>query len=228
MRRQADLLQGAKNLLFPVQCAGCGKWDSELCGDCRRTATRPIVSKIIEDAAGYPSTELLCLGDYAGVLRSIILTAKHDRYRDYSEFLFEAGTHLGRAVGQRLAAVAKQPMLAPLWIVPAPSSHARRRRRAEVVPTIAEGVAEGVQRELVARVVVVPAVALHRGVGGQSGRSAGSRSSARLGGMDLVIAPPRQSVAVVVDDVVTTGTTMRGVLDVLGGHGVLAVALAAA
>jgi predicted amidophosphoribosyltransferase len=113
-------LQGAKNLLFPVQCGGCGKWDSELCEDCRGTATKPIASKIIEDAAGYPTTELLCLGDYAGVLRSIILTAKHDRYRDYSDFLFEAGTHLGRAVGERLAAVAEQPMLTPLVDCPRP------------------------------------------------------------------------------------------------------------
>jgi predicted amidophosphoribosyltransferase len=46
--------------------------------------------------------------------------------------------------------------------------------------------------------------------------------------MDIVIPPPEQSLAVVVDDVVTTGTTMRGVLDALGGHGVMAVALAAA
>ena len=96
------------------------------------------------------------------------------------------------------------------------------------MPTIANGVVEGIRSALVARIDIVPAVGLHRGVGGQSGRSAGSRSRARLGAMDLLIAPPDRSLAVVVDDVVTTGTTLRAVLDALDGHGVLAVSLAAA
>lgn len=156
---------------------------------------------------GILPSRLLCLGDYSGVLRSIILTAKHDRYRDSGDFLFTAGKHLGQAAGERLARLVTLPLLAPVWVVPAPSSHARRRRRAEVVPTIANVVVEGIQ-PLVARIDTVPAVGLHRGVGGQSGRSAGSRSRARLGAMDLLIAPPDRSLAVVVDDVVTNGTTL--------------------
>ena len=46
--------------------------------------------------------------------------------------------------------------------------------------------------------------------------------------LDLIGARVDRSLAVVVDDVVTTGTTLRAVLDALDGHGVLAVSLAAA
>ncbi|WP_099331770.1 competence protein ComF [Actinomyces minihominis] len=222
------MLSSIKNILFPVQCPGCGLWDVEICPQCWEIARAVPVSRFHEDAEGLPETELLCLGSYEGALRSLILTAKHDVNRDLGDFLYAAGETLGTAVGERLKnALAAHPRNA-IWVVPAPSSHARRRRRAEIVPLIASGVANGLERSIGSPVDSVPAVELRRGISGQSGRSAGARSSGRSGAMRLVYQPPHGAMMVVVDDVVTTGATMRAVMGALGPGVVLTSALAAA
>lgn len=217
-------------MLFPVQCAGCGRWDTPLCEECHAVADREVVFRDLEDDRGVPSIELLCLGEYDGELRNLVLAAKHDPYRNMSKFLREAGRTLGVAAGRSLGryfpggvALGEQ-----IWVVPAPSSHARRRKRAEIVPFIASGVAEGMCQELTSRIRVVPAVKLRRGVGSQGGKSAGVRGRGRAGTIFTDLTLPNRTLVVVVDDVVTTGATMRAVCEALDGRVVQAVALAAA
>lgn len=222
--------EGVKNLVFPVQCAGCGKWDTQLCAGCASLASGPVLSKYLDDDHGLPATELLTVGEYDGELRNVILAAKHDPYRDLTGFLTAAGYTLGVAAGDSLAryfpggvALGEQ-----VWVVPAPSSHERRRRRAEIVPVIAQGVAGGLRTRLTTRVRMVAAVRLRRGVRGQDGKSAGVRSRGRAGTVFAEAFPPQGVMVVVVDDVVTTGATMRAVFEALEEKVVLAVSLGAA
>lgn len=222
--------EGMKNLVFPVQCAGCGMWDTQLCEECGGLVEGPILARSLDDDRGLPATELLTLGEYDGELRNMILAAKHDPYRDFSGFLVGAGHTLGVAAGESLAryfpgGVALEEQV---WVVPAPSSHERRRRKAEIVPMIAQGVACGLRTKVTTRVRVVPAVRLRRGVRGQDGKSAGVRGRGRAGTVFTEVALSPGIMVVVVDDVVTTGATMRAVFEALEGKVVLAVALGAA
>lgn len=221
---------GAKNLVFPVQCAGCGKWDTELCTGCAALAKAEILVGALDDDTGLPAIELISLGEYDGELRNIILAAKHDPYRNLSDFTGAAGCTLGEAAGRTLARYFRGgvALKEQIWVVPAPSSHERRRRKAEIVPTIAEGVARGLRTRITTRVRVVPAVRLRRGVRSQGGKSAGVRGRGRVGTIFAEVDPPPGAMVVVVDDVVTTGATMRAVCEALGGHVVMAVALGAA
>lgn len=150
-----------KNLLFPVQCAGCQVWDTELCSACAALATGETTMRALDDIEGRPALEITALGRYEGRLRSIILAAKHDPHRDLSRFLTEAGRNLGEATGRQLAlqlgrgakgSSSLPPFPLRIWVVPAPSSHMRRLQRAEIVPLFAKGVVEGLRAELHAAV----------------------------------------------------------------------------
>lgn len=153
-----------KNLLFPVQCAGCQVWDTELCSACAALATGEPTMRALDDIEGRPALEITALGRYEGRLRSIILAAKHDPHRDLSRFLMEAGRKLGEATGRQLAlqlgrgakgSSSLPPFPLRIWVVPAPSSHMRRLQRAEIVPLFAKGVVEGLRAELHAAVYPV-------------------------------------------------------------------------
>ncbi len=221
-----------KNLLLPVRCAGCGEWDTPMCEECAQLANAEPREGYLEDARGRPEIRIFSLGPYGGHLRNVILAAKHQPHRDLDWFLRAGGITLGKRTGQALVGVCPSLrsswLRAPLWVVPAPPSHARRRRREEVVPQVAAGVALGLRQELTASVPVVRAVALRPGVKGQEGRSAGVRGRSRHGSMRLASAPPREAMVVVVDDVVTTGATLREVASLLGEQVVGAAALAVA
>ncbi len=218
--------QAAKNLLFPIQCAGCGKWDQELCDACGALCHSEVASTVIEDATGIPEVELLSLGSYEGPLRSVILTAKHDPHRDLSDFLFQAGITLGAAAARRIRAVGRWPET--ILVAPAPSSHARRRKRAEIVPIIGLGMVDGLGEGGLRTSLAESTVRLKRRARGQSGLSASERSRGRLGALELGRVVPRNALVVIVDDVVTTGATMRAMVDLLPGQVVIAAALASA
>ncbi len=233
-----------KNLLFPLQCPGCGKWDVAVCSDCARVGRGPATSGTLVDNQGVPDHPLHTLGRYEGALRGLILTAKHQENHALNPFLRQAGITLGAAVAGtftdfdavafRLAAgSAARPAIsspahepAPLWVVPAPSSHARRRSRREIVPLIATSAAVSLSAWLGRPAHTVAAVALQPGLGGQEGRGKEERSAGRLNSMRLAVTPPPGTQIVVVDDVVTTGATVRELVRVLHPHVAAVAALA--
>lgn len=224
-------MRGLIGALLPVQCAGCRAWDEVLCPACRSLAGRPAHVATIDGGRG--PLPLVAMGDYAGSLRHIILAAKHSSRTDLSDFLDEAGARLGAALGGVLG-VAGSPAAAAgslegrascaggavdVWVVPAPSSWRRRLRGRQVALPLARAVA----RALAAgarpgvRVRVVDAVCLRIGATSQSGKAGAQRTVGRMGSMRALAVPGPGVLVVAVDDVVTTGATIREMERVLGG-----------
>lgn len=231
MRGLGALGRGFVGALLPVQCAGCRAWDEVLCPSCRRHAQAEPIPTVVDGARG--DLPALAMGDYVGSLRRIILAAKHSSRTDLSDFLDEAGARLGTALGGVLG-VAGSPAVAvgslegrasssgsavDVWVVPAPSSWRRRLRGRQVALPLARAVA----RALAAgarpgvRVRVVDAVRLRIGATSQSGKAGAQRTVGRMGSMRALAVPPRGVLVVAVDDVVTTGATIREMERVLGG-----------
>ena len=223
--------RGFVGALLPVQCAGCRAWDEVLCPSCRSLASGPAHVASIDGVRG--PLPLVVMGDYDGPLRRIILAAKHSARTDLSDFLDEAGARLGTALGGALgvagspaAAVGSPAGRAPstggavdVWVVPAPSSWKRRLRGRQVALPLARAVA----RALAAgarpgvRVRVVDAVRLRIGATSQSGKAGAQRTVGRMGSMYALAVPGPGVLVVAVDDVVTTGATVREMERVLGG-----------
>ena len=223
--------RGFVGALLPVQCAGCRAWDEVLCPSCRSLASGPAHVASIDGVRG--PLPLVVMGDYDGPLRRIVLAAKHSARTDLSDFLDEAGARLGTVLGGVLgvagspaAAVGSLEGRAPstggavdVWVVPAPSSWKRRLRGRQVALPLARAVA----RALAAgarpgvRVRVVDAVRLRVGATSQSGKAGAQRAVGRMGSMYALAVPGPGVLVVAVDDVVTTGATIREMERVLGG-----------
>ena len=225
------LTGGLIGALLPVQCAGCRAWDEVLCPSCRSLAAGPAHVASIDGARG--PLPLVATGDYDGPLRRIVLAAKHSARTDVTDFVDEAGARLGTALGGVLG-VAGSPAGAvgslegraastgsavEVWVVPAPSSWKRRLRGRQVALPLARAVA----RALAAgarpgvRVRVVDAVRLRIGATSQSGKAGAQRTVGRMGSMRALAVPGPGVCVVAVDDVVTTGATVREMERVLGG-----------
>ena len=230
-RRVRGLTRGLIGAVLPVQCAGCRAWDEVLCPSCRSLASSPAHMASIDGARG--PLPLVAMGDYDGPLRRIILAAKHSARTDVTDFLDEAGSRLGASLASVLG-VAGSPAAAvgslegrvtptgsavDVWVVPAPSSWKRRLRGRQVALPLARAVA----RALAAgarpgvRVRVVDAARLRVGATSQSGKAGAQRTVGRMGSMRALAVPGPGVRVVAVDDVVTTGATVREMERVLGG-----------
>ena len=153
----------------------------------------------------------MAIGDYDGPLRRIVLAAKHSARTDVSDFLDEAGARLGTALGGVLGVAG----------APAPSSWKRRLRGRQVALPLARAVARalaaGAPPGVRVRVRVVDAVRLRVGATSQSGKAGAQRTMGRMGSMRALAVPGPGVRVVAVDDVVTTGATVREMERVLGG-----------
>lgn len=226
-----NLLRALEGLILPTQCVGCGRWDVALCCECAALARMPPDSwGILEGESwgapeggreGAPEGEahrgdlpLWSLGEYDGPVRSILLAAKHRDRADTDVFMWEAGRTLGRSMSQSSLLGEWEE----LWVVPAPSQWRRRWNGREVALMLGRGVAQGIYEGRGGRVRLVQACALRWGVGSQAGRSGGERRRGRAGTMRLRVELPSEVRVVVVDDVVTTGATIREMGRLLGAQ----------
>ena len=190
------LMRGLIGALLPVQCAGCRAWDEVLCPACRSLAGRPAHVASIDGGRGL--LPLVAMGDYDGPLRRIVLAAKHSGRTDVTDFLDEAGARLGTALG------------GVLGLAGSPAA-------AVGVPT-GRGPSTGSAVDVwVVRVRVVDAVRLRVGATSQSGKAGAQRTVGRMGSMRALAVPGPGVRVVAVDDVVTTGATVREMERVLGG-----------
>jgi ComF family protein len=182
------------DVMFPTRCVGCGRVGRIFCAGCRpqeAASRRLTLGGLVVTAAGR----------YAGVLRRAILLYKRGR-RD-------AGDALAALLADRVLATIPAGML----LVPVPTTH--RRRRARGFDQSARLAAE-----LGVRAGLPVLVALEQVAGdAQRGRSRSARLRARgrfactspdlIAGADIVL----------VDDVVTTGATLRDCAATLERHG---------
>ena len=206
-------------LVWPVACVGCGAADRELCWECHDKLEAGDPRAIAVDLVQVPA---YARGTYTGVLRSVIVAYKHGgRYG----FVRQLGTQLQYPLTQALTHATAAPL-----IVTAPSRAASVRCRGyrhvdEVVKEALRGLADFGATH--APPELARALKATRGRKGQVGLDAGARAEnasrvavsgawhSRLAGREVIV----------VDDILTTGATLRAACDVLiaAGSSIVAV-----
>ncbi|MBT1171035.1 ComF family protein [Bifidobacterium sp. SO4] len=215
-----------RDVLLPRGCAGCDRPDEVLCPDCRALFDGCHEREL----QGRTSGSAYAAAIYQGFARHAILDWKdHDDVELDGPFAEIIVDLLGRSglpetLSETLRHAASH---GPVLVVPAPSSRqsTRRRGRRHLMP-LAEALADALCGM---GVDAVPARVLASTAGG--GRSVQQVSSAqraqRIGGhveaIPLPDRPLRGAVAVLVDDIITTGSTLRQCMASLRGAGAVPV-----
>ncbi|QLY32920.1 ComF family protein [Nocardia huaxiensis] len=198
------------DLILPRTCGGCGASGTGWCADCAGSLSGPPIR--IRPRAD-PGVPCWALAAYRGVPRRAVLAAKEQHRRDLATPL---GTALARGLN-RLRDTSR-----PLILVPAPSRGSASRRRGGDPVVRAARVAAGwlTDSQLVRMLRFRP------GVRDSVGLGAGDRQHNVRG--RIIVVPssstrgwfPANAQVVLIDDVLTTGTTASESVRVLAGTGV--------
>ena len=187
---------------FPVACAGCGMLDVDVCARCR-SALAPRLRR----AVLAPGVEVVSALDFDGPAARLIRALKS-----------EGRTGVARALAPALAAaLAAVPPDATVTTVPATRAADRRRGYRPVDVLVRRAGAHP-----------RPLLRVRRAAADQRGLGRAARRANVVGAFAARVAPPGP--VVVVDDVLTTGATLREAVAALraaGAREVFAVTLAA-
>jgi ComF family protein len=192
-------------VLLPVECAGCGAEDRGLCSSCRASLVPEVSSRLVGEGLRVWSGL-----EYDGVVREVVLALKRDGRVD-------AARALAPALAAAVVAAAPEPDGIDVVAVPA-TRRAYRRRGYDPVRLL---VGRAGLREL--RVFSAARPHAAQKTLGVSARDANLRGAFRL----------RRAVAgrriLIIDDVVTSGATLREVARALreGGADVVGAAVVA-
>ncbi len=205
------------DLVLPLQCGGCGIPGARWCaGYDKELTVRPDEPHVVTPRLD-PGVPVLSLGRYAGARRKAIVAAKECGRADLIAPLAEALRH---AIDNLLTWGILE---LPLSVVPAPTRRsAARRRGGDPVTRIAQAATAADHR-----LTVTPALRLKAFTRDSVGLSSADRQRNISGRVRL--ATPVAGSVVVVDDVITTGATVResvGVLQKCGSDVVAVLALA--
>ena len=224
----STLAASAMDLLAPRACAGCDRPDLLLCPSCRSLLFRPFSVPAPAYAAGLA----LACAPYRGPVRRIILAWKDHDNRPLDGPLGQVMADLAPVLSRLINPLLRSKPAKAILVVPAPSSAASLRRRGRVhLQPILLSLVQALQRQgLTAR--VEPALIMNS-VRTKSVQVGGRRNrSHRLTGRIAVAYPARLTghPVLVVDDIITTGSTIRQCARALENAGALplaALALAA-
>ena len=194
------------DLLLPRRCAGCGDPGQVLCGPCREQLRRPPVRVVTPVDTHVP---VWSLGPYAGTHRGVILAMKERGNLAVRSLigpvLAAAVTHL-QARGE-LPDRIDAPV--PLTLVPAPTrARSARLRGGDHVTDLCRA----------AGLPATPALRHRSTVRDQVGLDAEARRRNLAGSVELRHLPTGP--VLLVDDVVTTGSTLAAATEVLTAAGV--------
>ncbi len=205
--------------LVPVVCPGCATPDVRWCGDCSapwwEEPFRAEAGAGRLDVLGRAPLPVFSIAPLVGPAHLMVSAWKDGGRRDLDAFFAEA---MDRAI-----ATLADSLVPVTVVVPVPSRASSERRRGADLPGIlamaASAAITGAGRR-------APVAACLRNSGGESrGRGVRARWSAGAGAL-RVVSPPVGDVALLVDDVVTTGASLARAADALERAGV-AVAAAA-
>lgn len=216
-RALAGSAQELLGLAVPLHCAGCGAPDVVLCTRCQ-AALYPQLRKVPD-----LDFSVLACGAYEGTLRSLLVEWKDHGRGDLSVWIQAASRIAGAqcARGSDWSESCSQSVLVVL--VPMPSSRAATVRR-QFVPAklVAQGLAQGLRDCLPhihsdcphrVEVSVVDALRMARERKDQVGLGRVDRRRNALGSLRVsekhASQVGRASLIVIVDDIVTTGSSMN-------------------
>lgn len=186
-------------LILPRRCAGCGAHGDLLCPLCRRQLAAP---PFLHTPNVHPHVPVFALGPYADPHRGVILAMKEHN-----------NLAVRRYVGAVIAAAlehleARGDIPAGCHLVPAPTRpRAARARGGDPVAAVCRASGRPTHE-----VLSLPDSAADQGMLDEAGRRRNLQGRIRLK------AVPRRPV-VVVDDVVTTGSTVQAGVEKLMGAG---------
>lgn len=211
-------------LVIPVECPGCGRPDERWCAGCVATLDGPVrrceerVPRL-DRLDGRDPMPVWAAADYVGPVRGLVLAWKDRGRADLTRAMVGAARRVGTASASSLAAALSG---GPIRIVPVPSTAASRRRRgADLVRLLAEAAAEGLREHGVAA-EVAPVLARRPGGRDQVGLGVRARGLNTVGSVRLRrsrAAGTVRGLHVLVDDVVTTGSTLVACEGALSGSG---------
>jgi len=215
-RRVAAAAREALSVVSPVSCAGCGATDVPLCPACGDRLVPAVTRTDLPDGLAVFSGLV-----YAFEVRGVVLAFKNGgRVRLADPLAPALGAALeacGRAVAAETAGGPSVPDLDLLVVTVPPSRRGRRRRGYDPVALLVRRLGLGAG----ARVLVPTA----RARGGQKGRDRLQRQRGREGSLRCTRDLTGRFV-VVVDDVVTTGSTLQEARRALRARGAVVVGAA--
>ncbi|WP_425860624.1 ComF family protein [Arthrobacter sp. TWP1-1] len=213
------------NLVLPAECVVCGCEDHAICPACssllRRQTKKPFRAEGAADALvgvlGETHLPVVAAGDYRDALAATILAYKnHGR----TELKGPLGRCLARALGAATELVPIPPN-EPLWLVPVPSTGSGWRRRGYDPVALVLRALEGEGR-VPPRMVIAPILGIrarlpwrghHQKGLGREARRRNVRNTMRIRRNGRRGIWPSVNFAgpavVLVDDVLTTGSTLR-------------------
>lgn len=209
-------LRALLDLVLPTCCGGCTAPGAAWCPTCHATLGAPLELSL----PGVPP--IVAVGRYTGPLRTALLAYKERDRRDLTGALAALLATALLATSLLDAVAPENAGDQPLWLVPAPSRPAAARSRGgDHMLRLARRLAA--QLTAAGRPARAARALRMRGGGRDSvGLPAAARAANLAGRMRPHHAglPPRGARAVLLDDVVTTGATLRASVATLRASGV--------
>ncbi|HVM27016.1 MAG TPA: phosphoribosyltransferase family protein [Mycobacteriales bacterium] len=199
--RPLELAEALLDLVLPRRCAGCAEPGCGLCPACREVLTAPALGRVADGPRRLPP--LAAAAPYGGAVRGVLLAHKeHGR--------LALARPLGTALAGAVAALGPSPGAV---LVPVPSSASAVRTRGH---DHSRRLASAAARRL--GLPARPLLRQSRAVADSAGLGAAERAE-NLRGALVARRPLHGVTALVVDDVVTTGSTLREAVRALRAAG---------